>query len=634
LVRCEKKRYGVTRGWVAPGWAALLCFAALVSSAGAWADEAPMRPLDARLFDAVKSSDAALVAKLLEKGADPLAKMGVFDSPFAEAAERADSEVLALFFAFRLPPGPLGLEVVHRLERRKAYGLLEKLLAARQPEAIRVEVLEVLVGQGQWAMARPALLADRPLAARARGPLLRTLGYARLGGRVSDADHAEAVKGLLDGATPADEGLTAAVAGVQPEVAKLLLVSASATERPAKAQSFFCVAVEAGEVAGLEPLVKAGADPRRPCGDGTALAAAIRRNKRPVAEWLLAHGADVRQADGEGRTPLWKAISDCELDPAFLLAKGADPAQVWKRKYDPPVNALTFAVESGCRPAFDALVAAGVDVNLVPGEGPSALCMAVLKDRIELARLLLAKKANPACAVDQVSALGLAVAVPGRWPLAQLLLDAGASADGALVRLLKLLDDHRSYHPENLPRGLEVARAVLAKVRPEAMPQQGEALALALKLSPSLAAELAARGAPVTTARRGEAVLAALRVRNSEALERLVSDGSPTSPEGFNFRSKEGGELLLKLVDADDAGALELAWRHGADLERADAEGRTPLLYAVQRHRLEAVRSLLALGAAAARKDRSGKSALDYARNRAQHPEILRLVSAATGERP
>jgi ankyrin repeat protein len=67
----------------------------------------------------------------------------------------------------------------------------------------------------------------------------------------------------------------------------------------------------------------------------------------------------------------------------------------------------------------------------------------------------------------------------------------------------------------------------------------------------------------------------------------------------------------------------------GCDLNAADQEGRTPLMYAVKYNRPTAVRLLLEKGANPMVKDKSGMIALDLAKQ-ANHIEIVKLLLSKT----
>jgi len=70
----------------------------------------------------------------------------------------------------------------------------------------------------------------------------------------------------------------------------------------------------------------------------------------------------------------------------------------------------------------------------------------------------------------------------------------------------------------------------------------------------------------------------------------------------------------------------------GCDVNAADSEGRTPLMYAARYRRQTAVRLLLARGANAKARDKSGMIALDLAKQ-LNNLEIISLLGSA-GAKP
>jgi hypothetical protein len=81
-------------------------------------------------------------------------------------------------------------------------------------------------------------------------------------------------------------------------------------------------------------------------------------------------------------------------------------------------------------------------------------------------------------------------------------------------------------------------------------------------------------------------------------------------------RARAAPALALALDEAirvDASELIELLLEAGAELERADARGRTPLLQAAALGRGETVRALLARGSNPAARSRSGQTALHLA---------------------
>ncbi|PNP50224.1 hypothetical protein THARTR1_09055 [Trichoderma harzianum] len=103
----------------------------------------------------------------------------------------------------------------------------------------------------------------------------------------------------------------------------------------------------------------------------------------------------------------------------------------------------------------------------------------------------------------------------------------------------------------------------------------------------------------------------------------LASDLEITGPDGKSLLS-----LALQKNQDDDAVDLLIAHWPAAVLDKAYAEGRSPLSYAVQRVTSQATRALLEAGVNTNTVDRYGTTPLSYAAQRG-HPDTVCLLLAA-----
>ena len=229
-----------------------------------------------------------------------------------------------------------------------------------------------------------------------------------------------------------------------------------------------------GSTAMVERLLQAGADPNaaRPAGE-TALMMAARAGAPGVVRRLLAAGGDVNQATRGGHTALMWAAAERHAPVVTLLAEvGADigartavrarrgrpvvreakvlspfealnPA-VLPRDGDPDpprpeggFTALLHAVLAGDPEVVGVLLAAGANVDDAGPDGVTALMLALTKRRAAVARLLLARGADPNPAAAGYTALHLAAAT-GELAVAATLLARGAAPDVRLERPQRL----------------------------------------------------------------------------------------------------------------------------------------------------------------------------------------------------
>ena len=100
-----------------------------------------------------------------------------------------------------------------------------------------------------------------------------------------------------------------------------------------------------------------------------------------------------------------------------------------------------------------------------------------------------------------------------------------------------------------------------------------------------------------------------------------------------NLRSKQKTQLtpLLLAVNADNNATklIELLVQNGADINKGNHWGYTPLMRAASLEKVEALRKLLLLGADESRRTKNGATALTYAK-KTKNPEILKLLNIET----
>lgn len=127
--------------------------------------------------------------------------------------------------------------------------------------------------------------------------------------------------------------------------------------------------VERGDVAGVERLLAAGADPGEPTRlEVTPLYLAAANGNARLIRLLVDAGADPNAVDAVGETMLMAAVGSGEIEAVeALIAAGAD---VNARDRDFGQTALMFAARSGSVAIAEALLAAGAGVDAKTRIGP------------------------------------------------------------------------------------------------------------------------------------------------------------------------------------------------------------------------------------------------------------------------
>lgn len=156
-----------------------------------------------------------------------------------------------------------------------------------------------------------------------------------------------------------------------------------------------------GDTPVISALMKAGADASIAHPDGeTPLMAAARSGRVDAVRLLLEAGADANAGTYQDETALMWAAAEghAEVIQALLDAK-ADPNRkarvttIQERKHaDHPTGgftALMYAARNGHDAAVKTLIKGGADPNVTNGDGATAMMIAIVNDRLDLARTLL-----------------------------------------------------------------------------------------------------------------------------------------------------------------------------------------------------------------------------------------------------
>jgi ankyrin repeat protein len=168
-------------------------------------------------------------------------------------------------------------------------------------------------------------------------------------------------------------------------------------------------AARTGDTNVIRVLLEAGADPELAVRDGeTPLMAAARTGTVSAVSLLLEHGSDPNAAESyQGQTALMWAASEGHTDVVkVLLEAGADPdatahvSDLSQRsmRTDFPTGGFTaamWAAREGYADVLKTLADAGADLNLVNGDGASAMSIAIVNDRFDLAASMLGMGAAP-----------------------------------------------------------------------------------------------------------------------------------------------------------------------------------------------------------------------------------------------
>ncbi len=297
-----------------------------------------------------------------------------------------------------------------------------------------------------------------------------------------------------------------------------------------------------------------------------------------IAKELIASGANVNAQNKSGYTALIMAAGEGKEDVLKILIKAGADVNAQSRGGK---NALLLAAYMGRTSIVKLLLKAGANPNLVDQYGASPLNTTMTskegseKDRIQIAKALIAAKADVNFQ-DQEGDYALLLAVKtGQKALQKFLTDAGADP--------KLKNN----------RG-ESAEEIQQKIKSEERPQRKE-------VKPWEADDPDA-----------EALLKAAFEGDLNAITAAISKGTPV-----DARSKEGDPLLksrhtpLMLAAArGHLDAVRLLLKSGADVNARDSHQATALMRLSDSH-FEIAKLLIEAGADVNARDHEGMTALE-----------------------
>jgi ankyrin repeat protein len=500
-------------------------------------------------------------------------------------------------------------------ERRRRYAGIASLVAVSCAAMLALPSRAAAKGLAEAARAGDVAAARAQLAAGA------------------DADEAES-----DGTS----ALLWAVYQSSPELVALLLTSGA---DPNLANGFgvtpLLQASRYGDVELMRALLAGGADAALAVRDGeTPLMAAARSGNTAAVELLLEHGSDPNAAEAvEGQTALMWAAAEGHLDVVdALLQAGADPNQqarvseLTKRsmRTDFPsggFTALMWAARNGEEAMVRRLVAAGADVNLTNGDGATALMLAIVNDRYDLAATLLelGSDANDGSlwhAVEMRDA-------PTDW----------RARDGSRLR---------NDHPNRLT-GLDLIERLLAAGADPNKPFTGQ------MHNASMCCDTKGSGTPLFRAAVAADVdaLRLLIAHGGDVEWSLpVVEGAPPMPFGDNsgltplMVAVNGGKGLLMAGGPGDirenrigifrepgnrnpADAVKLLLEAGANPNAVNPRGDTALHIAAHDGRLGPLRELVVGGADVDARNAAGQTALEVVET--MQPRVLNVIAEMVG---
>jgi ankyrin repeat protein len=465
---------------------------------------------------------------------------------------------------------------------------------------------------------------------------------------------------LVDTSTAATTVAAAARDGDFDQVRELIAAGAAVNEPERDGSTAVLWAAYQSNPAMVDALIEAGADVNAPNRLGvTPLLQAARTGDAPVIRVLLEGGADIAAATREGETPLMAAARTGRSDAvSVLLEHGSDPnatesyqsqtALMWaaseghadivslllesgadpnasagvsdlterSTRTDFPTGGFTaamWAAREGYEDILQVLAEGGADFGLLNGDGASAMSIAIVNDRFDLAARMLAMGAPADVsslyrAVEMRDATTDWLAKDGsRWradyenelnalDLTRILLEAGADPNENFVGQ----NHSTSMCCDTVASGSPFFRAAIAA--------DVDALQLLIEY-----------GADVEWS--PENIEDAPRGANSNAgkspLAVAMNGGKGVGMAGGPGDIREGEDPPFReAANRNPVDAMAVLLEAGADPDRKSDNGSTLLHDAARGRNLEVIELLAAHGAVLDAANEDGLTALDIAEGR------------------
>ncbi len=434
--------------------------------------------------------------------------------------------------------------------------------------------------------------------------------------------------------------LDATYTGDAARVAALIKAGADVNEANQFGATPMSQAALRGDTEVLRLLLKGGANPDSPNAEGeTALMLVARTGNVEAAKLLVKAGAkvDAREKWGGQTALIWAAAQDQPQMIAFLVSKGAEVdahsvVRDWPRRMTAEerpkdmnrggMSGLMFAAREGHVDAVRTLLKAGANPDFTDPDGSTALIVALMNGHWDTAKLLIDAGADvnmwdlwgqsPLYMAVDMNTLPTSARIDlptmdhaTGMDIIQLLIAKGANVN---VRL-KLRPPYRMVSQDRLadPAIDYGATPLLRAAKAADLPAMKVLLAAGALVdlpngyghTPLIVAAGGTRGRATPT--RGGNYSEAQAIA---AVKLLLAAGADVNAAGYKGDPSRRGETLrcTAYVIIDDCfkgetaihGAALRGWmklaevlqQAGANLDPADADGKTPLDYAMGRYRL------------------------------------------------
>ncbi|HVG72645.1 MAG TPA: ankyrin repeat domain-containing protein [Vicinamibacterales bacterium] len=192
--------------------------------------------------------------------------------------------------------------------------------------------------------------------------------------------------------------LTLAVTGGNPAIIRLMLdAGADPNAVDPAAETMLMIAARVGVADAVRMLLDRGAavDARDKTYQQTALMVAVRENHPAIVQMLIERGADVNAKTRTGATPQWVLPNSVPgFGHGIGIVRGGLPPRGSRQPIPGSLSPLLYAARDGRLEVAKLLLANKAEINQTDANGITPLIMAIVNNRVAVAKLLLEQGAD------------------------------------------------------------------------------------------------------------------------------------------------------------------------------------------------------------------------------------------------
>ena len=342
-----------------------------------------------------------------------------------------------------------------------------------------------------------------------------------------------------------------------------------------------------------------------------------------AAEWqyskaienLLAKGADIHARNANGETPLFSAAKTDNPEIIQLIVNGG--ADVNARD-NLGSSAIHMAVRWDAAKSIKKLISLGLNVNVQNSSGKSPLSDAVVAGKYEIARLLLQNGADVNCS-DTNGVTPIMDAIRANSPeTVALLLDYGANPN------MQEVNGQNAYHEAAYMGDIKVIRMVRAAGgNPMSRDRSGKTpFSIALTKDEYVIKEILGSSHMITDSDGNTPMHVVVTSKGSlKVMKMLIEEGYP-----IDTRNADGYTPLAYAIEAEDMNAALVLLENGANpFQMIDKKGRNGVTIALEKNNLELIGNIVRY--AGKMTDVQGNTILHYAARMSNEGTVQKLLS-------